>query len=1111
MGANSQEYNKSLVERLEEDHAKSYLGKKYDKLAQKTGPIGTIGGMMAPMAGGAVGNLAAGVTGNAEWSDYATMGGSAIGAAMAPIMYRGMQKQATKDIKDTNSRNIDLKRGGKVSGVQALDSMLNAGKSSKGAFMGGMAGGYGYGALTGNMMDPATMMLAGKASSALSNPGAMAYLAASQMAGANYFGNIFGNEKTHQAALLGSSVQGLGGMASHFGFEGLGKGLTDMGGGIHDMTGMGGSLTGMLTYMLASAGGNKLMKSIKSSAQAKDTKKYNYKIGDLGRPASTDRDVTKYDTMKSVAAQVNLLTVTGQLSPFESLALGYYQSMDKHLLFLNAIYDILNDEEHSKLNKKEDIFGTHNEIGDLFNEFAYDENGFSTKNSYIKKEKKGYAERTGDRLSDIYHDTTEFLQNASTDTNAFFEAWNPLKILTGGLLGNSSTKNIKALYGLDEESKKDDAIAQTASNINVPSSMVQVAEMDISQVMKMSDTIEGKQLAVQSFSASLLQNLLRLRLEEKSKSETGSSFFNQTQKNYDSLNHDSWFDKLKDSAVMGLGNVPILNVIAAEIMAGKGRKKRKEDLDNVKGPQIVESLALSESNEINNDDFLSLQFPSLFLENISLDEERNQLLRQMLECWNCDLSKIKKKSFGVYDAINGQVTDEVGVQNSFKDKFNEDSSSIYEQYKLAIENDPKNEKEYLVRRDEEILGLKKKLVNSYEQSSLKFSDVSSNSIGASQEKEKDEKYKSKMLEAFEAIAENNKNKKDDINENDINNNQNKMGMVKSGWSQYKGLVSKYGLMFGSLFGAGKLAGNLTKMAVKSLFSFVVSHKKMGTALGAAAALGYLAYNYKDDETVKKGINTLTGWTKAITDKVSFSTDIDDYSNAALVGMFGRAVMFLPIPGARIVGGLIMAGAGLLTLNYDKIADDFAAEYPKLAKFLHIGSKNNYSVKNTNGQSNAVGGMGVSREARIRNEQLKQDLKYANKLRHVELLKVTDLKKELQYIKDDKLRKRAESLLDKLNKDKSDYIDKADRKGREKEFDNLQKELNKILEHSLGANSSIILKYIEAHTELSKKERIQMSSDNAIQNIHLRNLISEQISASKYQIAAIRPKEDILIR
>jgi hypothetical protein len=480
----------------------------------------------------------------------------------------------------------------------------------------------------------------------------------------------------------------------------------------------------------------------------------------------------------------------------------------------------------------------------------------------------------------------------------------------------------------------------------------------------------------------------------------------------------------------------------------------------------------------------------------------------MLECWDCDLSKIKKKSFGVYDAINGQVSDEASVQSSFAKKFDKDSSSIHEQYKLAIENDPKNEKEYLAKRDEEIVGLKNTLSNQYQQSTLGNggNGVISGSVADSQQHEKDEKYKSKMLEAFEAIADEHKAvTKTDTKSNIIDQAQDKMG---SGWSQYKGLVSKYGVVLGTLFGAGKLAGNLTKLAFKSLFSFVVSHKKIGTALGAAMALGYIAYEFKDSSFIKGAVEKFGKVTSTLLPYFGDNED-GEVTTGSVLSAIGTGLMFLPIPGARLLGGILMLAGGAMTLDWDKIMNDFSEDFPKIAEFLHIG-KFAKDINDVNSGNIAVNpGTNPDKDYAKRKQQI-ADSNAKYKLKQTDLLKVTDLKKELEYIKDDKIRKRAQGILDKLNKDGSDYIDKDDRKGREKEFDKLQKELSMLTEKSLSSNI-MILRSMESSHEITKKEYQNFLKDNSLHNVHLRKLLAEQISASKYQITAHNPKYDKSIR
>ena len=777
MGANTHEYNKTLAERLEEDHEKSYIGKKYQTLGQKLGPAGLIGSSFAPILGSMAGStLQHGDL--ADYADYASMGGSAIGALAAPIMYRSMQKQTARDIKDINSRNNDIKANKKISGIQATDSALSAGKGLRNTAMGAMAGSYAYGALTGGqLMDPATMAIMMKGSSALSNPGSAAFLAANQMAGAHY---LAGPGNTHMAALVGKGISGVGNIANSMGFTGVGNALghtataadvtsgaantigqhvAGFGDTVGNLTGMSGTAIGMLSYMLAAAGGNKLTKSIKSMANEKDTKKYNYRVADLGKPASTDIDVEKYDTMRSTANQINLLTVTGQLSPYESLALSYLQSINKHSTFLNAIFDLLNIQYGKKQEIQENTFLDHNVISDTLTDNINGE-FTSTTDSYHNNKPKNYLERTGDRAAEVYDNLNKWVQKRSTDVSAIATLLNPVKILTGGLLGNSSTKDIKALYGTDEDTKKDKALEKTASEMNLPSNLIQLANMDISQVMKLSDSMEGKQLAVQAFIASLVQSILQMQLD--SSAPDGQGFFDRNQRNLDELGSKDWYDKLKDKSADIIGNIPVLGMLSS-IYAMKSGMDSRQKLDEEDAEiTLPDTINFDNPAGTKKDDFINYQFPPLFLKAMSLDDERNQLLRAILLKDNCcgdskhknnlksgkdPLVDIKPKTFGVYDTISETIGSEAHLHRNLKKSFQDKSEIIHSQYKHKIESDPKNEEKYLQYRDEELKELKKGLFKEYKQSTANLG-----SIGSNEEKKKDKKYKAEMLKAFQTIA-----------------------------------------------------------------------------------------------------------------------------------------------------------------------------------------------------------------------------------------------------------------------------------------------------------------------------------------------------------------------
>jgi len=1088
MGANSQEYRKNLVDRLEEDHEKSYLGKKYDNLSKHIGPMGILGGTLAPaigsMAGSGLHNL-----GESSLGDYATMGGSALGALAAPLIYRSTQKRSIEDIKAMNSRNIDIKTNKNISGIQSVDSMLNSGKSLRNTFTGAMAASYGYGAITGNaLMDPTTMVLAGKATGALSNPGSLAYLAGSQMAGANYLGNVVGNEAPQQAALLGSGISGIGSLTKGIGFNDLGSGIENIGSGIGHMTGMGGSVLGMLTYMLASAGGNKLTKSIRNMAQEKDSKKYSYRISDIGRKASADISVEKYDTMKAVSPQINLLTITGKLSPFESLALGFYQSIDKHVLHLNAIYDILSEWRNNTNNKSEDVFATHNEISDLLNE--HKDTQFTTLENYSSGVSDSYLERTGERLSDIFNNVTKTIQKRSTDISAVAEIGNFLKIFTGGLFGNTAVKNIKALYGLDEDSKTELALSNTALDLNLPSSMIQFAEMDIGQVMKISDDIEGKQLAVQAFSAGILQNILKLQLEQ----HTNSNYFNSLQKSLDEIEKESWLTSIIDKTENVVGNIPILNIIAGISSLNRGLKNRASlEAD-------PEEIALSQysypytDGNINSEDiqtdFISYQFPNLFLESLSLDEERNQLLKRLLKCQNCSTADINKKSFGTYDILTKQIVDDKKVQSSFKNHFSDESEKLIEEYKRLIENDPKNKKKYISKREDDLKLLKESIFEQYNQSMVLGNTKTS--VAKTQDDQKKEKFNSKLLEAFEVIAEDHKK--------EIKPKSNLIDQIKDTPTKLTKHFEKRGAIKG-LFDLGlsvvtspfKLIG----YSFETLLSFGKKHKIFGTKLMAAAALGYLAYSNKDalmdsakwvKKTTSKALEYFSGADDSKEDKDDWEHFTKKQKMGHVLEALGLGLMSLPGP-AKIAGALLLASGIGLSLNWGKIIGDIYEKSPFFGHLIEglLDDKTKQQIEATK----------INKRIELENKEKLDNfsLTHNGYKAHTN----TELIKNLELIKDDKEKEKISKLLSKLDTDHNGIIDQADTK-RKKEYEEAYKALTDELTHYKKEILALRTENL-AHAQGNIKEIQNLNNTFSIATQQLA-MISNQLDYSKIKLSAL---------
>lgn len=1140
MGANTQEYNKSLVDRLEEEHEKSYLGKKYQTLGQKMGPVGMIGSALAPAIGGMAGTTLNNM-GNLDLGSAATIGGSAIGALAAPIMYRSMQKQNISNIKSMQSRNDDLKNGQTLSSSQTTDSVLNAGKSIKNTAMGGMAATYGINALTGGGLNPAAMFALGKGSAAFGNIGSAGFMAANQLAGAHYLNPIMGEGHTHMSALLGKGISGVGSTLNHFGMTGTGTSLVNAGTGLSNATGMAGLIPGMMAYMLATAGGSKLTKSIKSMATDKDTKKYHYKVSDLGNPASKERDVEKYDTMKTVSAQINLLTVTGQLTPYESLSLGYFQSIDKHVLFLNAIYDLLSDDEKNKKDDHENLYSTHNEIGDLIGQYDGDKLLKSSKNSYMNSQPENYFERTGTRATEIFDNLKKSTHNLSTDISAFADVLNPIKILTGGLLGTSSTKDVKALYKTEDDYKKADSINESASDLNIPSNIMQLAEMDITRVMKLSDTVEGKQLAVQAFNASLTQSLLQLQLDNR-KTEDGKGFFNRTQRHLDEKGHTSWFDKLKDAGSNAIGAIPLLNVVSGVRAILKGRESRNKYQDEANEASFVDSASLMESSKSKKDDFMSYQFPKLFLDNLSLDDERNKILKVLLtgdeernkilksllklndpdeintknnkkdrkELYGANTydKKIKKSLYGVYDTIKHTIGSANDARRSIVGEFHDKSEKIHNLYKNAIEKDPKNKKHYEEQLAAEITELKENAKTKTEQTTSNLG-----SVGSNQEKEKDKRYKSLMLKAFEAIAkEHNEKIKPENNAIDQTKGVVKKTTIKAG-SLLKDAFKGLGKLGDGLLGllTGGFTNDLSRRglirgALTSTLSWAMQHKKT-SALIAAAGIGYLAYEASD--TVKKSIDKFTSYfSGTVTDKKGKKKLSALQYTGQIMGLVGDALMmYAPTPIGKGVGAIIaLAGYGMAA-NWKKIMQDMAIKHPEIESLMsHFIS------------DKTLKSWGISpKQLEIKREKIaeKQAQVAATKdfyAKHQTFTNsnVKQLEAKLDVIKDVKEKDRLKKLVEKLDNNKDGKIDEKDRKGHEKEFLKIQQEIRK----DMTEHSKKLLESYEAVAQLStatiaEKRKAAAEFVAGTKNFNLVvEKLNDQIDSTKVNLTAISKKDSL---
>ena len=1135
MGANSSEYeklSKTKAEKLAEEQENHWLSKKYSEKFSKL----AIPGALAPILGSAAGSALAD-EGKSSLADYATMGGSALGALAAPIAWRNMDRTSIKDVGDISTRSKGIKKGESLSVAQVTDSALSAGKSMKNASMVGMAGAYGYGALTGNMMDPAAMALGMKVPNALSNPGSAAFLGGNILSDANYLGGV---GETHMAALPGKALEGIGGMIGKD--TGIGSALMESGSNIADMTGFDGSAIGMISYMMATMLGSKAMSGIKSKANKSD-KKFNYKSADLGKKASSDIQVQQYDGMGSAAAQINLLNVTGQLTPAESLTLQYLQSIDKHSSHLNAIFDLtklLVDKDGD-----DETFITHNEILDLVSEGQNTD--FTTTNDYKSTKKIGAVQKKLDNVEEWYENLKIKTHEVSTDFNSLFKVGS----LTGSIFGKSGSEQIKTMYGMDEESKLENAQVKTAKELNIPTNMVVLAEMKIGSVLKTSDTIEGKQLAIQTFSASLLQSMLQLDLDSNNKDSGGDGFFNKTQSNLDASDKSSNWKDFKDKGWDKLGTLPILGSIAGWHWRKEGIKKResekKEELELYNsevdsGITSVDELSLG---------FMETQFPSLYLNNLDLDKERNiwleKIFKKSTDISKTDISKTdisktdisktdkplkgsflklsgtedkkelsntedkkeltstedKKTQSFLYDALTGTFKLEKELVNSYKETFSKNIEDINKYYEKEIKDNPKNKEFLQSRRNEEIETRKNQLQEKYSQS---------NGIGTSlqdsQDAEAKEEYDNKMLEAFEGIVVLAKEKEEDKDYNktfwqkrkeNAVSVKDKAGGLMSSLGNLKG--STFGKTIGNVLGAGaSLAKTFLPFVFKSILTTAMKYKK-ASSLAVLAGAGYLASEYLPTfsdsiDKVQSGIKLAFG--KSIENE----NGSESYSNTQIAGFalsgMGSMIMSLPAPHAKGVGAvMMMLGAGMS-------ADWKAIIQKTVQKLPFIGDMLGYVLSDEK-----MASMGLDKKG-LKDFKIKEDMNNKEKVKYEHDKKRGSLfvgentydKKGLTYKllknvdKDNEHAKKLREIMGQLDIKHDGKIDEEDRLKDTKRFDKLHEDAQKEIK-ALREDTAILIQSLNSKPNSDPQKLNQMQIQTS-----MLSLIADTLKSNKTYITSV---------
>ncbi len=832
MGANRTEYENSFrnnsAKDLKNNVDESKLGTAYQKRMGKM----MLPGAIAPMAG-MIGSstlqehagtleTAGNIAGSQDFSNYADMAlgaGSALGAVAAPLMYRSATKQNASNASDMNDRSKALNKGQRMSASQKADTALNAGTAVQKAGMGAVGTAYG----------------ANAASVAMGGSGVAS-----------------GTQLIAASKLGGSLTPGMGGFNAYTASQGGNPFAAMSGGGTSEMFGdaFGGS-TGMAMAAMMASGilGGKATKGIKSMANAGGKEKYKYRSPALNAP-SPDRDLNKYNTLgTSFGAQVNLLMMTDKLSPYENLALTALSAIAKNTGAGPALFQFLTGKEDmGSKNRKL----AHNKLAGALGQ----EDEFSSLSGHTKAGKKGSIEQLITQYSTVMDSIDKTILGVSKGIQAGATALNPLNILFGGLFGPSAEKQISGLFGLDEESIRDNAVERTAKNLNLPVAMVAIAETRADKILMMAgDDPDSKKIAILQFIAEINRNQLMLMLEEKTKDSGG--FIGKTQEQFEIMDTSSGVEGALKKFRGLVGNVPGLGLIASVLALQEAREKNKEDtarklMDDLDYQQGRKDDSLSHEALANS--FLGTEFPLLFLETMDLDVERNILLtelRDMVEQHTIgnDSSAMKarrsmyprEKNNNTWDMVTGSImSNQEADENKSKD-FEKNKAEIIEFFKEAMLKHPYEKKQIKKRKEEELAALSTK----YKGSEL--------SLQEGKDKENDKKRENLLTNTLVKLEK-------WISGGSSVSGSSAPGKTGSGslGMDLKNIFAGGGTLKGKLWSAGKA----TLMALKSVLQMAVQSRSR--VLIGGVALAYLGYRLSKTEfgqelgrNIKSGFGKIT--------------------------------------------------------------------------------------------------------------------------------------------------------------------------------------------------------------------------------------------------------------
>ncbi len=817
MGANQTEYENSFrnnsASDLKNNVDESKFGNAYQKHMGKMmlpGALAPMAGMMGSSALNAKSEALSGagdMVGSQDFGNYADMAlgaGSALGAVAAPLMFRSGTKQTASNASDMNDRSKALSKGQRMTGSQKADTALNAGTAVQKAGMAGV--GTAYGANAANIAMGGSGLVSGQQTMAM-------------MKGASAF--------TPGGAAVNSALtsQGQNPFAA-FTTDAAGKaGAVDYG-----SIGMGGGdMAGMAVMMAAMMGGQKLTKGIKGMANAGGKDKYKYRSASLNTPAP-DRDLNKYNILgSSFGAQVSLLMMTDKLSPYENLALTALSAIAKNTGAGPALFQFLTGKEDMGARN---LKLSHNKMAGMMGQ----EDEFSSLSGHTKAGKKGSIAELVEQYSHVMDSIDRTILGVSKGIQGGATALNPLNILFGGLFGPSAEKQISGLFGLDEESVRDNAIERTAKNLNLPVGMVAIAETRADKILKMAgDDPDSKKIAALQLIAEINRNQLLLMLDEKKKDEGG--FIGKTQEQFEIMDNSSGVEGALKKFRGLVGNVPGLGLIASVLALQEAREKNREDTARRLADDLDFQQGRSDdsmNHEALANSFLGTEFPLLFLETMDLDTERNILLteiRDMVEQQSIgnDPSAMKarrgmyprEKKNNTWNMVTGSIMSNQESDAANAEDFEKNQSEIMEFFKDAMKKHPKESKEIKRKRDLEIDALKRK--------------HGDKELSLQEGKDKENKEKREKLLTTVLL----KLQKSISNPQKINIKNSSTGATAPNTN----FLQRF--MGGGLKGKLWSAGRATMGALLAVFQMAVQHGKK--VLIGGAALAYLGYRISKTE------------------------------------------------------------------------------------------------------------------------------------------------------------------------------------------------------------------------------------------------------------------------